>query len=143
MYVCHMHLNIHPYMNTHHLHANTCTCIYNTYTYMFILQHTCTCTSNISWYIHPPTPSLPPPPHVHTHRVEDMMKRSYAEDDATKNEVDRKLALQQVEADSKTLKQLNCPVCDSDLDRYYSSCARIQQLQKQMQVCKCNCLFSL
>ena len=67
-------------------------------------------------------------------RVEDMMKRSYAENDTTKHEVDRKQALQRLEEDTESLQRLDCPVCDVDLDHYYSACARIQHLQKEMQV---------
>lgn len=63
-----------------------------------------------------------------------MIKRSYAENDTTRHEVDRKQALQQLEVDFKTLEQLNCPMCDVDLDHYYTACAHIQYLQKQMQV---------
>ena len=62
------------------------------------------------------------------------MKRSYAEDDTTRHEVDRKQALQQLEEDFKSLRTLDCPVCEQDLDGYYSACARIQHLKTQMQV---------
>ena len=70
------------------------------------------------------------------------MKRSYAENDTTRHEVDRKHALQQLEVDFRALEQLDCPMCDVDLDHYYTSCARIQQLQKQMQVCVHNVFVS-
>ena len=80
----------------------------------------------------PPLPSLPhlPP----TGRVEDMMKRSYAEDETTRHEVDRKQALKQLEEDFKSLQRLECPVCDQDLDHYYTACSHIQRLRAQMQV---------
>ena len=67
------------------------------------------------------------------------MKRSYAEDDTTRHEVDRKQALEQLEVDFKALQQLNCPICDQDLNQYYDSCARIQHLQRQMQVTTYDC----
>ena len=63
-----------------------------------------------------------------------MMKRSYAENDTTRHEVDRKQSLQQLETDIGTLEQLDCPVCDTDLDHYYASCKSIKHLQRQMQV---------
>lgn len=63
-----------------------------------------------------------------------MMKRSYAEDEMTRHEVDRKQALQELETDIGSLEQLDCPVCNTDLDHYYGACARIKSLQQQMQV---------
>ena len=62
------------------------------------------------------------------------MKRSYAEDDTTRHEVNRKHTLKQLEEDFKSLQTLDCPVCQQDLDSYYEACARIQQLKTQMQV---------
>ena len=66
------------------------------------------------------------------------MKRSYAEDEMTRHEVDRKQALQELETDIGSLEQLDCPVCSTDLDHYYGACARIKNLQQQMQV-HCSC----
>ncbi|CAI8055955.1 Helicase SKI2W, partial [Geodia barretti] len=70
---------------------------------------------------------------VETLRVEDMMKRSYAEDETTRHEVDRKQTLKQLEEDFRSLQRLDCPVCDQDLDHYYTACSRIQHLRTQMQ----------
>ena len=75
--------------------------------------------------------------HTCTHRVEDMMKRSYAEDSTTRHEVDRKQALQQLEEDFRSLQDLDCSMCDEDLDHYYSACAHILHLHTQMQVHNC------
>ena len=63
------------------------------------------------------------------------MKRSYAEDETTRHEVDRKQTLRQLEEDVRCMQRLDCPVCDQDLDHYYTACSRIQHLRTQMQVC--------
>lgn len=62
------------------------------------------------------------------------MKRSYAEDETTRHEVDRKQALRQLEEDVLVLQRLDCPICEQDIEVYYSSCARIHHLKDNMQV---------
>lgn len=71
-----------------------------------------------------------------SHRVEDMMKRSFAEIDSARHEVDRKQALEDLEQSITGLGQLDCPVCFEDIDQYYSACARIAHLRREMQVCE-------
>ena len=62
------------------------------------------------------------------------MKRSYAEDETTKHEVDRQRSLQQLMEDIGSLEQLHCSACATDLEHYYVACARRRHLQMQMQV---------
>ena len=63
-----------------------------------------------------------------------MMKRSFAEIDSARHEVDRKQALQDLEQSIRDLQELDCPICFEDIDSYYSACARITYLKGQMQV---------
>lgn len=69
-----------------------------------------------------------------TVRVEDMMKRSFAELDSARHEVDRQQALKDLEQSIGSLEDLDCPLCSTDVDHYYSACARIAHLRKEMQV---------
>lgn len=62
------------------------------------------------------------------------MKRSFAENDSVRHEVDRKQALQDLEQSIKNLQKLDCPICSEDIDSYYSACARITDLKRKMQV---------
>ena len=61
-----------------------------------------------------------------------MMKRSFAEIDSAKHEVDRKQALQDLEESINGLGELDCPICFEDIDQYYSACARIAYLRREM-----------
>jgi len=63
-----------------------------------------------------------------------MMKRSFAENDSVRHEVDRKQALQDLEQSIRDLQKLDCPICSEDIDSYYSACARITYLKREMQV---------
>ncbi len=67
-------------------------------------------------------------------RIEDMMKRSFAEVDSARHEVDRQQALRDLEQSIGSLEGLDCPLCSVDIDQYYSACARIAHLRKKMQV---------
>ena len=67
-------------------------------------------------------------------RVEDMMKRSFAELDSARHQVDRQQAVQELEQNVGSLQRLDCPICDTDIDHYYGACARITYLKKKMQV---------
>ena len=68
-------------------------------------------------------------------RVEDMMKRSFAETDSTKHEVDRRQALTDLKKKISDLEKNElCPVCEVDIDEYYSACARLTSLGSQMKV---------
>ena len=62
------------------------------------------------------------------------MKRSYAELDSMKHEVDRQQQLQNLKERAQALEELTCPVCISDIDQYYSCAARIADLQAAMKV---------
>lgn len=62
------------------------------------------------------------------------MKRSFAEIDSARHEVDRRQTLDSLESNIDCLKrQEECPLCMQDIDHYYSACARILQLKKEMQ----------
>ena len=63
------------------------------------------------------------------------MKRSFKEVDSIRHEVDRKQTLDDLVQSVGTLEKLECPVCDDDIDHYYSACTRVRSLQRQMQVC--------
>ena len=63
-----------------------------------------------------------------------MMKRSFAETDSARHEVDRQDALKGLEEDLSSLDQLDCPICSTDIDYYYSACARVTHLKMKMQV---------
>lgn len=64
-----------------------------------------------------------------------MMKRSFAETDSTKHEVDRRQALTDLKKKISDLeKNKLCPVCEVDIDEYYSACARLTFLDSQMKV---------
>ena len=64
-----------------------------------------------------------------------MMKRSFAESDTTRHEVDRKQALDSLQSDILSL-QLDepCPVCSTDIDQYYSDCSRLTTLDRRIKV---------
>ena len=64
------------------------------------------------------------------------MKRSFAEMDSARHEVDRRQALDSLENNIVSLQgQEECPLCMQDIGHYYSACARITELQKEMQAC--------
>ena len=67
-------------------------------------------------------------------RVEDVIKRSFAELDSVKHEVDRKEMLKQLLEEKKAMESLNCYHCYEDLDQYYQSCVQIMKLRKKLQV---------
>ncbi len=68
-------------------------------------------------------------------RVEDMMKRSFAETDSAKHEVDRKQALADLQREISDIQgRESCLVCDADIAQYYSSCATLSTLDSQMKV---------
>ncbi len=64
------------------------------------------------------------------------MKRSFAELDSARHEVDRQQALEDLKQSISSLGELDCPLCSIDIDQYYSACARITHLRKEMQVRK-------
>lgn len=64
-----------------------------------------------------------------------MMKRSFAESDTTRHEVDRKQAFDSLQSDILSLQQDEpCPVCSIDIDQYYSACSRLTTLNHEMKV---------
>ena len=71
---------------------------------------------------------------VTSHRVEDMMKRSFAEVDTARHKRSHQQSVESLQLDMRSLTQLNCPVCTQDIDQYYSVATRIAHLQKEMQV---------
>ena len=71
---------------------------------------------------------------IHNPRVEDMMKRSFAELDSARHQVDRQQAVEELEQNVGSLQRLGCPICDTDINHYYGACARITHLKKTMQV---------
>ncbi len=79
--------------------------------------------------------------HVHVAlscRVEDMMKRSFAETESTKHEVDRKQTLTDLQLKITDMQsKVSCPVCNADIPQYYNSCATLNTLDKDMKVCTC------
>lgn len=62
------------------------------------------------------------------------MKRSFGESDSMRHEVDRKESMKELEDNIGSLEQLDCPLCTNDIDHYYSACARVTHLQREMQV---------
>ena len=63
------------------------------------------------------------------------MKRSFAEVDSMKHEVDRKEKLQQLQDNAKLYEGLMCGVCYTDIDQYYQACAAMWKLHRKSQVC--------
>lgn len=69
------------------------------------------------------------------YRVEDMMKRSFAETESTKHEVDRKQALAGLQQQISDIKsKMSCSVCNIDISQYYSFCARLTMLDNEIKV---------
>ena len=66
-----------------------------------------------------------------------MIKRSFAEQESARHEMDRKQALDDPKQSISSLQDLNCPLCSIDIDQYYGACARIAHLRKDMQVFSC------
>ena len=67
-------------------------------------------------------------------RVEDMIKRSFAEIDSTRHINDNQEALCSIKESIEFLQKEDCPICVQDIDQYYSSCATVINFHKNMQV---------
>lgn len=68
------------------------------------------------------------------YRVEDMMKRSFAEADFLRSETDRHNNLAALQRKIENFSDLDCPICDPEMDDYFKACSRITQLRNKMQV---------
>ena len=68
---------------------------------------------------------------VETLRVEDMLKRSFAETESTKHEVDRQDTMIQLQSKLSQLV-VSCSLCSLDIAPYYSYCDRVHTLDQQM-----------
>ena len=53
-----------------------------------------------------------------------------------KHEVNRQQKMESVQEQTKSMEQLDCPVCLFDIDQCYNSTARINELQQLMKVNK-------
>lgn len=67
-------------------------------------------------------------------RVEDMMKRSFAEIDSTRHINDHQEALYSINKSIESLQTEDCPICIQDINQYYSACAAVMKFHKTMQV---------
>ncbi len=67
-------------------------------------------------------------------RVEDMMKRSFAEIDSTRHINDHQEALYSIKESIESLQIEDCPICIQDINQYYSACANVKHFHKNMQV---------
>ena len=88
----------------------------------------------------PPTPTRPvlvhfclPLLHVHG-RVEDMMKRSFAEQDSMRQAGDREQQMKDLQKNLLAMEQLDCAICGPDIEQYFASCASIASMKREMQV---------
>ncbi len=71
------------------------------------------------------------------------MKRSFAETESTKHEIDRKQALAGLQQEISDIQsKISCSMCDADITEYYSCCARLATLDYKMKVCTCMDTFS-
>ena len=68
-------------------------------------------------------------------RVEDMIKRSFAEIDSTRHRSDNQEELHSLREKIQSLHN-DCQICIQDIDQYYSACVTVTNLRKNMQVCK-------
>ena len=71
---------------------------------------------------------------VESLRVEDMMKRSFAELDSARQKPEWEETIKDVKQKISELESLNCLICITDLDEYYRLCSRLCDLEKSMRV---------
>ena len=63
------------------------------------------------------------------------MKRSFAEIDSAKNEVNRTVLLQELNDKLASMEAVTeCSICVHDIKKYYENCAQITELNSRMQV---------
>ena len=67
-------------------------------------------------------------------RVEDMMKRSFAEFHMQKDAQERKLEMEQLEKKLQDIKELDCTFCSEDLKSYFRVCRELSELTRAVQV---------
>lgn len=67
-------------------------------------------------------------------RVEDMIKRSFAEIDATRHISDNQETLYSLKESIQSLQEEDCPICVQDISQYYNACATVTNFHKKMQV---------
>lgn len=71
---------------------------------------------------------------VESLRVEDMMRRSFAELDAARQKPEWEETIKDVKEKINKLESLNCLICITDLDDYYRLCSRLCDLDRSMTV---------
>ena len=71
---------------------------------------------------------------VESLRVEDMMRRSFAELDSARQKPEWEETIKDVKQKISKLESLNCLICITDLDEYYRLCSRLCDLEKSMTV---------
>ena len=69
-------------------------------------------------------------------RVEDMMKRSFAEFHMQKDSQERKREMEEVEKKLQNIKEVDCTFCVDDLKLYFKDCRELSELTKTVQVMK-------
>lgn len=67
-------------------------------------------------------------------RVEDMMKRSFAEFYMQKDAQERKREMEEVETKLQTIKEVDCTFCSEDLKLYFKDCRELSELTRTVQV---------
>ena len=69
------------------------------------------------------------------YRVEDMIKRSFAEIDSARHQVDRQNALDHIKENLRHLCQMEyCPICSQDINHYYNACVTLDIFHTRIQV---------
>lgn len=63
-----------------------------------------------------------------------MMKRSFAEIDAARNEDIRTMQLKELKEKLAFVEPLQCSKCVLNIEEYYEKCSQISQLHNAMQV---------
>lgn len=67
-------------------------------------------------------------------RVEDMMKRSFAEFHMQKDWQERKREMEEVEKKLQNIKEVDCTFCVEDLKLYFKDCRELSELTRTVQV---------
>ena len=67
-------------------------------------------------------------------RVEDMMKRSFAEFHMQKDAQERKREMEELEKKLQNIKELDCTFCSQDLKPYFKTCRELFKLTRAVQV---------
>lgn len=67
-------------------------------------------------------------------RVEDMMKRSFAEFHMQKDAQKRKREMEELEKKLQSIKEVDCTFCSEDLKQYFKDCRELWELTRTVQV---------